>query len=191
MSRQSVRDAIEARITAGRQPVAYLDANVLLDVVRGRRQASRDLLTGAPRAGWTLRSSTFALIELTKREQQARFLLPKLRRGESIDDLLRASREPHLTPAERSAVQQNIDGRLRRELRTVEWFDLDEGGWQAAFDFALENDISAPDAIHVAVASSTDCDFIVTNDSNLLTSSASVIPGCSASDALALLRELG
>ena len=80
---------------------------------------------------------------------------------------------------------------MRRELRLVEWYDLDHIGWQAALQFALKNDISAPDAIHIAVASTTASDFIVTNDSNLLTSSDSVIPGCSARDAVLLLDEFG
>lgn len=189
MSIAETREAIEAAKTSSRSPAAYLDTNVLLDVVRGRNRDSSFLLQHASRRGWLLRSSFFALIEVVKNQQQADFLLRRLRRGASVDDLLREAREPPLDTHQRSAVRNNLEQRLRSELRTIDWFNLDEIGWQAALDLTLDTNVSAADSIHVAVATASDCDFIITRDTKLTSAIGAILPACTPREARDLLDE--
>ncbi len=189
MAKEEVRRAIEAALAVPRGPAAYLDTNVLLDVLPDRDQDSRFLIQNAPQRGWFIRSSFFALIEVVKRQQQTRFLLTRMRQGASVDDLLRIAREPKLSSQQRTAVRRDLEHRLSADFQAIEWFNLDQTGWQTALDFALDTDVSSADSLHVAVAASTDCDFVVTHDTNLQSSAASVLPGCTPGEARELLAE--
>jgi predicted nucleic acid-binding protein len=147
----------------------YLDANILIDIVRkGRHPESLELFEKALARKWRCTASTFARMEALDIEQTNKWIQQRIRAGEHPDRLLRRLRERDLPTRTLKDLQREFySSFLAGADPLVHWRQLDGEGWDLATELALTTNIAAPDCIHVATALRAGCDILVTWDQPL------------------------
>ncbi|MCH8009021.1 MAG: PIN domain-containing protein [Chloroflexi bacterium] len=172
-------------------PTLYLDANVLLDIVRPqRKQESRLLLDECQQKSWVCSSSYFGLMEALDVEQESIWFRSEIRRGRDVDWLIRRRRDRKLTSQARGRVQGAFYRQFVADVQdAVRWHILDEESWEEAIRLAMETDASAPDCIHLATAKSAACDVLVTSDTQFQNAATGEIETANPEQVLAWLRE--
>ena len=160
--------ALDAALRRGRLHL-YLDANVLIDILRkGRHPESVEFFEKALANRWLCTSSTFARMEALDIEQKNKWIQQRIRAGEHPDRLLRRLGERALRPRTlRKLETQFYSAFLKGSDPLVQWHRLDTEGWDLATELALTTNIAAPDCIHVATALRAGCDVLVTWDQPL------------------------
>lgn len=172
-------DVLAAAAERGdKSPALYLDANVLLDIVRPQRRSEPKHLLEEWRArSWTCVSSYFGLMEALDVEQESMWARSQIRRGQSVEWLIRNRRERELSPHARGRVASSFFKEFVTEVQDyIDWGSLDDEGWEEAIRLAMQTDCSAPDSIHVATALLYGCDVLVTWDEGLRRTAAREIP---------------
>jgi predicted nucleic acid-binding protein len=148
----------------------YLDTNVILDwldaargnrtseFIRDRIRAEKDFLAVV---------STFALMEAVQQHQDNDHFRSLITRGYVPSDVKNQPRE--LTPAEAARCYADVYRLVQSLKPKVVLREIDATEiWAEATSLQQKTNFSAPDAIHVAVAIATGCDFFVTADQQLL-----------------------
>lgn len=160
----------------------YLDTNILLDILRKRGEEAIKLFDLIKANKQTCSTSQFALMELIEQEKTrsfARKLL--LENKKDIHEIVRIYRQCDLNIEELSTVKTNIFNRSDL-FDYIDLFDLTDDGWYYATELALTTNLSAPDCIHLAIASITYANFLVTTDSHLIKSAEALEISCKTPD---------
>jgi predicted nucleic acid-binding protein len=150
----------------------YLDTTVLMDFVEPSRgnQNSIELLNHLIDGRTSVAvTSTFALMETVDKKQEYAHLRTLLANGHTLDEIRgRLGKERNLTKADCKNCYADTLRRLQRLGSRFEVYTpKNDDVWTRALSIVQESNISAPDALHVAVAQLTACSVLVTGDEHL------------------------
>jgi len=154
-----------------RKLLLYLDTNLFLDLTRNRRnEFSRTLFQDIRKNKYNVVTSTFTLLEIVQEEQERAFAERELIHNKrSFDEIRIKIHERDLSSSALAEVYDSAWKELKPFIETekIGVRYLDEEGWDVAFEFQKKMNISASDAIHLAVAYIETCDIFVTSDQQL------------------------
>jgi predicted nucleic acid-binding protein len=152
--------------------VLYLDTNLFLDITRNRNnEFTRTLFHEIKCDQYEAVTSTFTLLEIVQEEQERAYAEKELIHNKrSFDEIRSTMHERKLTKSTIEDVYDSVWKNLKpyTETEKISVQYLDEEGWDFAIDIQRKMDISASDAIHVAVAFKYGCDIFVTSDNQLI-----------------------
>ena len=147
----------------------YLDTTVLLDYVERERGNANSihLLDGVKQEDYLRGAiSTFSVLEAVDKKQEFTHLRGLVQRGHTLHELRgEMGKTRDLTRAECKRCYRDVYQTLASfgDKLTI-LTPTSERVWVAASWICENTAISAPDALHVAVAQSSDCDGFVTGD---------------------------
>lgn len=145
----------------------YFDTNVLLDLVRKRRPAASKLFDKIKLHDDVCSSSQFAymeMVEIEKLQVYARKLL--IEGKKDVNQICREYRKCSLEPVELTEIENEFDNMVFFDF--IKFINLNEDSWKVAKELTLETNISTPDCIHLAIVGTTDADYFVTSDTDLI-----------------------
>lgn len=155
-----------------RKLVLYLDTNLFLDMTRNRNnEFTRTLFHEIKEDKYEAVTSTFTLLEIVQEEQEGAYAERELIHNKrSFDEIRSTMHERNLSKSTLEDVHNSVWKCLKPYTDTEKIIVryLDEEGWDFAIDIQGEIDVSASDAIHIAVAFKYGCDIFVTSDSQLI-----------------------
>jgi len=176
----------------GSIPHLYLDVNVILDVIRGRKKASLVLMEKIRNGSIRGCTSAFSLLELIDKEQEYTLIWRMIKDGYSFDEILRARNKRNLRDADLIEAVEKIDRILvKRYKKYVDFYYLEDEGWDKAVELMQSVNLTSEDAIHLASALMAGCDVLVSSDQNLLENAVKVIPVSLPEDVEQTLKDMG
>jgi predicted nucleic acid-binding protein len=144
---------------------------LFLDLTRNRRnEFSRALFQDIRKGKYDVVTSTFTLLEIVQEEQERTFAERELIHNKrSFDEIRIKIHERDLSSSALEDVYDSVWKDLKPFIETekIGVRYLDEEGWDIAFELQKKMNISASDAIHLAVASIETCNIFVTSDQQL------------------------
>ena len=144
----------------------FVDTNVLLDVLWGRKRSSIRLLELLKLREIPIYTSYLAVLELIDKEQEYAFVYKLILNKQSLNHILRVRKDRKLTAEER---KEAID----RVYEMLKEYDInllvpsDEGIWEIAILVMKDVNVESSDAFHIASAKEAGCNIFVTNDEQL------------------------
>ena len=152
----------------------YLDTNIFLDLIRNRRgSGSIELFRDIRRGKYSASTSTFTLLQIIEEEQERIFAEREIvHRKRSFDEVRGRIGQRDLTPVELESIKIILEKEIYKpfvDTEKIEFRYLDDTGWDSAYELLSKLNLSASDAIHLAVADNLGSDVFVTNDSQLKT----------------------
>ena len=174
-------------------PHVYLDVNIILDVIRGRKNKASFVLMEKIRKG-NIRgcTSAFSLLELIDKEQEYTFIWRMIKDGYSFDEILRERYNRNLKDMDLIEAVEKIDRVfVKRYEDYIDFFYLEGEGWDKAVELMQSANLTCEDAIHLVSALMAGCDLLVSNDQHLLNNAKKVIPVSSPENVEQKLKELG
>ncbi len=144
----------------------FVDANVFLDVMWGRRESSRKMLEALGSAGVEIFTSYMVVLELIDKEQERIFSFKMLERGMTLDWILRNRRNRRLTKEERRDAINKVF-KILDDYGVHLIVPRDETVWKKAALIMEDLNVESNDALHIASALSADCDAFITRDERL------------------------
>lgn len=172
-------------------PHIYVDTNVYAEIIEGQHRASIHLLETVKEKKWRCSTSIFTLMELSEIRQDNKYVYNQLGLGTHIKKAFRALDQKDLSPSELTQTQEKIDTLFIRTYPFLEFFSLEEKGWDRALELKATTNISASDAIHLATALEAGCDIPVTLDTFLIKEASSFMKTCPPEQTNRILKELG
>lgn len=172
-------------------PHLYVDTNVFGGILEGQHRASTVLLEIVKEKKWRCSTSIFTLMELSEIRQDNQYIYKQLGLGTHIKKAYRSLDQKDLSPSDFSKTQEKIDMLFTDTSPFVEFFALEDKGWDKALELKATTNLSAPDAIHVATAVEAGCDVLVTLDSFLIKEASRFIKTCLPEQTNSILKELG
>lgn len=159
-------------------PHIYLDTPILVDVLRNRRTASLTLLEEARQKMWRISTSQFAVMEVLDVEQDDRFFILEVTKGQTVTSVLRDRYKRKLPEIERKSIQSKVEDFLDVSYPFIQYFHLSAEGFNSAIGLCANTNISAPDCLHLATALDARCDVFVTTDEHFLDEAKGYIEAC-------------
>jgi len=174
-------------------PYVYIDVNVILDVIRGRKNKASFALLEKIRNGYIRGcTSAFSLLELIDKEQEYTFIWRMIKDGYSFDEILRGRKNKNLKEFDLIEAVEKIDRVFVKQYKKcVDFYYLEDDGWDKAIELMQTINLTSEDAIHLASALMAGCDLLVSNDQHFLENAKKVIPACSPENAEQLLKKMG
>jgi len=172
-------------------PHLYVDTNVFVEIIEGQHQASIHLIETAKEKKWRCSTSIFTLMELSEIRQDNKYVYDQLGLGTHIKKAFRSLDQKNLSLSELKQIQGKIDALFTNTYPFVEFFALEEKGWDRALDLKATTNISAPDAIHLSTAIEAGCDVLVSLDAFLIKEASKYIRTCSPENTQSVIIELG
>jgi predicted nucleic acid-binding protein len=148
-------------------PSIYIDTNILLDIIDGRRDSSLNFIGLLDRKKKQCVTAHFSLLEILATKQEARHIRNKMKEKERLDDACKERHKRKLTIEELEDEYKIIYRLLEPYKNTIVFWYLTDNGWMRTIEIMQRVNISAPDAIHVATSEETSCIFFISNDSAL------------------------
>lgn len=151
------------------RPVMYLDTNVLLDAMFGRRRAAQSLLERIRENRWPAITSPFSILEMLEAKKADKWAEKLLVEGWSFFQIQRKLGERRTGPSqlrrkELEEVYLNLQARLKPVLEIVTLPEPTPGLFDRAEDVSASTNIEATDVFHLATALEFGCDMLVTAD---------------------------
>ena len=150
----------------------YLDTNILVDIIRNRDNESVQAFNYIISNSHKCITSLFAymeLFELEKTQRYARKLI--LENKKDINFIVIEYRKCDLSIEELRSIENDISDSKIFDI--IEIQNLSD--WNIAKDMVIKTNLSAPDCIHLAIASITSVDYIISKDSDFARK-AKIIP---------------
>ena len=144
----------------------FVDANVLLDVLWGRRPSSEELLKLLRACGIPIYTSYLVFLELIDKEQERMFVQNLINEGRTLDYILRVRKNRRLTKDERKEAVDKVY-ELLKEYGIELLVPRDEGIWETATLVMKDVNVESNDAFHIASAMEAGCNIFVTSDERL------------------------
>ncbi len=186
---QDLAQTLETAAARKSGPVFYLETNILLDIVRPRRNPpTLDFVEECLKRGWRCLTSTFAVMETLDAEQDNRWAIREFRRGDSFDTVWKRRQERKLPARQHREIQNNVTRALDK---WVGQFQPETESWEDAIRVAINTASFAPDCIHIAAARSQKCDILVTRDAQMKTAAGDEIQMALPEELMAQLRNSG
>ncbi len=152
------------------RPILYLDTNIILDYIRNRNSDSVALLEIIRKRRLKSWTSYYALLELTDKELENKWIWKRIQKGETFEDVLRTRYPRKLLRDEMRAVYDEIIEKFMEDFLESDIIFLNipnSDDWDSILDLMFQTNISVGDAIHVIAALSSNCNVFVTRDSHL------------------------
>lgn len=151
-------------------PIFYLDTNVLLDAMYGRRQSAAALLQRIRETGWSAITSPFSILEMLEAKKADKWAEKLQAEGRTFFQIHRRLGERRSGP---SQLRQRDLGEVYQDLRTklqpvheiVMLPQPTPGLFDRAEDISASTNIETTDLFHLATALEFGCDILVTADS--------------------------
>lgn len=159
-------------------PHIYLDTPILIDVLRRRRTASLRILEEARQKMWRISTSQFAVMELLDVEQDDRFFILEVTKGQTVASVLRDRYKRKVPETERKSIERKVKDFLDVGYPFIQYFHLSAEGFNRASGLCANTNISAPDCLHLATALDAGCDVLVTTDDHFLDEAKDYIEAC-------------
>lgn len=172
-------------------PHIYLDTPILIDVLRDRRTASLRLLEEARQKMWRISTSQFAVMEVLDIEQDDRFFILEVTKGQTVASVLRDRYKRKVPEAERKSIEKKVKDFLEVRYPFIQYFHLSAKGFDRASGLCADTNISAPDCLHLATALDAKCDILVTTDDHFLEEAREYIEACKPEHVRDALSRLG
>ena len=173
-------------------PRLYFDTNVLWDLFYNRRRATTELVIRGRNESWELASSHFALTELYDIVQERTWAIRRLNEDNQQLNRVIAERHQRDLPADSLLrIQRQVTHFTDVEHRELVFYDFaGTGSLNTAMAFSANTNLSAPDCIHLALATEIDADLIVTSDRHFITQAESYVPASRPEDMMQRLRDM-
>ena len=148
----------------------YIDTVIILDYIKRRKPKSIQFLENLKdNDDWIGCTSSFTKLELIDNLQSFTHMANlAIKENKTLDEITRTRNQRNLTKAELSNSVEEVEKFFKQFNGKIILSDLNEKGWNKAVDLSNSINISAKDLIHLAVAINYDCDFFITNDSDLI-----------------------
>lgn len=157
-------------------PYAYLDTNVILDVIRGRKTESIRLMEKVREGKIKACTSGFTFLEILDKEQEYTLVWKMLKDGYSFDAILKKRSERNLNDKELDECFSKMDRTFTMQYKKhIDFYYLSDVGWDEAVELMHKLNLTSNDAIHLATAIMAGCYLMVSNDQNLLKNAEKVI----------------
>jgi predicted nucleic acid-binding protein len=172
-------------------PYVYIDANIILDAIRGRNNASIGLMEKIREKKIKACTSGFTLLELLDKEQEYSFVWRMLKDGYTFDAILRKRDDRDLDDKELDGCFKKMDRTFSIPYkRYIDFYYLDNNGWDKSVELMHKYNLRSNDAIHLATAIMASCDLLVSNDQNLLRSASNIIKVATPENSNEMLESL-
>ena len=158
---------------AANEPILYLDVNVILDVIDGRRAAASDLLEMIRERAWQAITSPFSILEMIEAKKADRWAEQLLAQGMSFYQVQRRLgerrtggsrlRTPHL-----NQVYNELRTKLQPIAEIITFPAPTLSLMNRAEDISASTNIEATDVFHLATALEYACDILVTGDTDFV-----------------------
>ena len=164
----------------------YIDTCVALNYLEDRTSDSLVFMQSINTRKWELKTSTFTLVELSDYQKNSIYFWDKLSERKSLNYILRKVRDQKsnrkLTRNQLRRVQAWLDAVIKTFPTELAFHDLaDTSAWQWAKMISESSNVTAKDSVHLAtafaLAVNNDCDFFVTDDSDLKKEALELIKG--------------
>jgi len=172
-------------------PHLYIDTSVFGGILEGQHEASVHLLETVKEKGWRCLTSAFTFMELSDIRQDNKFIYNQLALGVHIKKAYRSLDQRNLSPHDLDTTQESVDVLFSENYPFVEFFGLNEFGWDRALEIKATTNISAPDSVHVVTAIEAGCDVLVTLDNFIRKEAEALIPCCLPEQTNKVLKEYG
>lgn len=153
-----------------KNPVIYLDTNVILDHIRQRNNDSVMLIESIKKRKIKTWTSYYTLFEITEKQKEDTWVWKRVKNKESLDDILRTRYPMKLNKDEMRTVYDQIQSKFWKDFMDKEIILVNlptDDDWDKILDLITWYNISIGDAFHVQAAIQTMCDIFVTRDSQL------------------------
>ena len=157
-------------------PHIYIDTNIIVDVIGGKRRSSIHLMETIKEKKWKCSTSHFALMEALDVEKDNMFIFNKLKEGFTFKKILRKRSEKDLPKNDLENIYNKLYNSFFISYKFVQFFWLTKIGWEKAIELCRKTNISAPDIIHLATAIEAGCDILVTSDEIFCKNAIKFIP---------------
>jgi predicted nucleic acid-binding protein len=154
-----------------KKPIPYLDTNVILDYIRNRNRDSVVLLDTIRRKKLRCYTSYFTILELLDRGQEDKWIWKRVQQRESLDDILARRYPRELTKDELKAVFKELNEKFLKPFVDTDIIHVmipSDLVWDSILKFLQRWNFSIGDAFHVGIATNTNCNIFISNDSNLV-----------------------
>ena len=177
----------------GDVPYVYLDVNVILDVIRGRRNEASFMLMEKIRNSEIVGcTSAFSFLELIDKEQEYSLVWRRIRDGYSFDEILRERSNRNLREEDLIDAVEKVDRVFAKPYKKyIDFYYLEDEGWDKAVELMQIVNLTSEDAIHLASAFMAGCHLLVTNDQHFLKNAQKVMPASLPKDVEDNLKKLG
>lgn len=155
-----------------KDPHLYIDTNVFQDALRNREPKSIYLLQRIKDKSIPASTSAWTLLELLDISIENKHVWRRIGQGWSFDEILRRRYPRDLNTTDLLEAHREVDDKIYQtyfKSKIISLHTLDSEGWNYAYQLMGEYNISKGDAIHVASATSANCNVFVSSDSELLT----------------------
>lgn len=174
-----------------RVPHLYVDTTVVLDLFFNRRPASVQLLETARSRGWEVSTSQFTVMEVLDVVQDHRWFVREVaERHRPVSSVVRERHRRKLTEETLRTARRDV-GQFLGTYGFIQYFYLNEDGFNRAAGLCAVTNMSAPDCLHVATAVEAGCDLLVTSDDQVVQEAPDFIDVARPEEAKQKLRELG
>ena len=155
------------------RPIIYFDTTVLLDVVDGRNESTRQLLDIVRDQRLEVLASPFGILEMIEAKKTDRWTESMLERGYSVVQIARRmgarrTGPTALTPDELAEVHHAIHETLQGPLNMVGFPEPISGLMSQAENICAATTLAAADSLHLATALHFGCKLLVSSDSDLI-----------------------
>jgi predicted nucleic acid-binding protein len=153
----------------------YVDTNFILDCTEGRNDKSIVLMSKIKENNWRCITSAFTIMEISEVKKDETFVYKKLQKKWSLSNILRERYKKDLNNDDFKEISQYIKNKIINSYPIIETINLPEEGWTLALEISTNSNIPTGDAIHLASAWNSKCNFLVTSDKPFISNARDVI----------------
>ena len=148
----------------------YIDTVIILDYIKNRNTKSIQFLENLKDNNeWLGYTSSFTKLELVDNLQSLDHMNNlAIKENRTLDEITRKRNQRKLMKHELTSSVDNVEKFFDRFRKKINLYDLNEGGWNKALELCRLINISAKDVIHLSTALESECDFFITNDTDLI-----------------------
>lgn len=144
-------------------PKFYFDTNIIRDIIKRKSHEVLSLYRDIRTKDWACLTSTFALMEFVDVEQADIFARNEFNHGKEYNTVCRSLHNKNLGSDELERVRNDLANNIKT-LQHIKRIVPNDHTWELAMDLSLQSNIHAADAMHLAMAVVSGCNFLVTND---------------------------
>lgn len=191
----------EEQLAIEKKPKIYLDTNFIRDNLELRNQNSIELMGKMRDNRWSCFTSIFSFMELSDNKKEDLFFLDALNKKKEARTILREIKSLKLDINHFKQVEKYIKN-ASVFLKFVQTSDiLDSEGWELALRLSSSSTLWAPDVLHLATAWITNCNIIITSDTDFTKEATRILKEvdlwdkilriCNSSKVIENLKEMG
>ena len=147
---------------------AYVDTNIVLDIISNRKPVTTEIFDIVQDKKMKLCASHFTVMEAFDIRLEQAFVSQEIKRGDSLENILKRRNDRNLTPPDLTDVYNLVLIHFSQPYKkNIDFWNLNEDGWEYAIELMTKANFTARDAIHVATAIKSKSQNFLTYDSDL------------------------